>query len=310
LKRSNRLVLLVGVFLAIVAFVGILLLTQGGPDTVDPDAPVTELPTVIATTDIPLGSAIREDQGEVQVKPVAGRDTDAFGDESQVIGQIARQPVIAGAAITGRTLALDGSGTVVDIRVPEGRRALSIRVDQETGVGTVIKPGDYVDLVVSVTDPNMPLVVPGGSAVDEVPTEGIPLPYGPLGTEIYNPTTTKVLLQGIQILGTLLPPVAPQAEQPPAGEGTGGETDPGTALTGQEAIVILSLDAQQAEIVRWAQIDGTIALALRSPEDFVDEQGNQVPAVVDPTTGIVLRTLVDTYGVLPPEVVQAVPVAP
>ena len=30
MKRSNRLVLLIGVFLAIVAFVGILLLAQGG----------------------------------------------------------------------------------------------------------------------------------------------------------------------------------------------------------------------------------------------------------------------------------------
>ena len=62
MKRSNRLVLLVGVFLAIVAFVGILLISQGdGRRTVRP-LPPTELPTVIATQDIPLGTAIRADQ--------------------------------------------------------------------------------------------------------------------------------------------------------------------------------------------------------------------------------------------------------
>ena len=304
MKRSNRLVLLVGVFLAIIAFIAVLLLSQNrGGAAVDPNAPPTELPTVVATTDIPLGTIIREDQVEVQTKPVAGRDADAFGDESQVIGQVARQQVLAGAAVTGRTLALGGSGTVVDLRVPAGQRALSVRVNQETGVGTVIKPGDYVDLVVSVTDPNVPLVVPGEPDPTD-PTAGIPVPFGPLGTELYNPTTTKMLLQGIQVLGTLLPPVAPQQT---GGEGAEGEEgDPGTALNEQEAIVILSVDAQQAEVVRWAQIDGTIALALRSPEDFVDDQGNPVVPEVDPTTGVILRTLVDTYGVLPPEVIESV----
>ena len=62
MKRSNRLVLLVGVFLAIVAFIGILLLSGGGgPKSSTPEVP-TELPTVIATQDIPLGTAIRADQ--------------------------------------------------------------------------------------------------------------------------------------------------------------------------------------------------------------------------------------------------------
>ena len=91
MKRSNRLVLLVGVFLAIVAFVGILLLQGGGGGTtVDPDAPPTELPTVIAVSDIPLGTAIMPEQVKVEIKPVTGRDTDTFGDVSQVVGKIVR----------------------------------------------------------------------------------------------------------------------------------------------------------------------------------------------------------------------------
>ena len=59
MKRSNRLVLLIGVFLAILAFVGIILLQGndgdggGGREEV-----ITELPTVVAAADIPLGTRI------------------------------------------------------------------------------------------------------------------------------------------------------------------------------------------------------------------------------------------------------------
>ena len=97
MKRSNRLVLLVGVFLAIVAFIGILLL-QGSPGPSPETAVPTELPTVIATQDIPLGTAIRADQVKTETKSVDARDPDAFGDVSQVIGKIVRQPVVTGAA--------------------------------------------------------------------------------------------------------------------------------------------------------------------------------------------------------------------
>ena len=305
MKRSNRLVLLVGVFLAIIAFIAVILLSQRtGDGAVDPNAPPTELPTVVATTDIPLGGIIREDQVEVQVKPIAGRDADAFGDESQVIGQVARQQVLAGAAITGRTLALGGGGSVAEIRVPAGQRAYSVRVDQETGVGTVIKPGDYVDVVVSLGEVSFPLVVPADA--DDDPATGAPTL---LGGDLYIPTSTKILLQGIQVLGVLLPPADPQAQQqqPQPSAGTGGATTPGTTLSeGRTAIVILSLTAQEAEAIRWSQVGGRIALALRSPDDFVDDQGNPVPREDDPTTGVILRTLVDTYGVLPPEVIEAV----
>ena len=53
MKRSNRLVLLVGVFLAIVAFIGVILLMQGGGGGggTDPNAPVTEVNVVVAKND-------------------------------------------------------------------------------------------------------------------------------------------------------------------------------------------------------------------------------------------------------------------
>ena len=293
MKRSNRLVLLVGVFLAIVAFIAVLLLGPGGGD--DPSKAVpTVAKTVIATADIPLGARITADKVTVVDKPIAGRDADAFGDVSQVLGKTVREPVVADAAITAKTLTGGRAGQILDIQVPPGRRAITVQVDQVTGVGTVIKTGDYVDMVVGIRADKFPVITT--NPVDDTFTivSGI------------NGTSVKLLLQGMQVLGTLLPPPPAQA-QAQEGQPAPGET--GTALTGQQEIVALSVDAQQAEVIKFAQMDGEITLVLRSGEDFLDPATGQPidpPPLPDPTTGIILKSLVDRYGVLPPELIETV----
>lgn len=288
MKRSNRLVLLIGVFLAIVAFVGILLL-QGGSGTKPPEVPTTAN-TVIAKTDIPLGTQITADQVEVQVKNLTDRDADAFGDVSQVLGKTVREPVVTGAAITARTLSGGAAGQILDIQVPEGMRAITVQVDQVTGVGTVIKPGDYVDMVVGFTADKFPVITTNPVDSSFTVVAGL------------NSTSVKVLLQGMQVLGTLLPP-------PPAQDPNAPAPSAGTALTGTQEIVALAVDAQQAEVIKFAQLDGSISLVLRSPKDFIDPatgkpfENGRLP---DPTTGIILKILVDNYGVLPPELIETV----
>jgi len=69
--------------------------------------------------------------------------------------------------------------------------------------------------------------------------------------------------------------------------------------------VILAVTPQQAEVIKWAQIDGQISLVLRSPKDFTDANGNPVSPQPDTTTGVVLKTLIDNFGVLPPQVIPA-----
>jgi pilus assembly protein CpaB len=285
------LVLLVGVFLAIVAFIGILLLSGNGRGQTPESTIPTELPTVIAIQDIPLGTAIRDDQVAVQVKPVTGRDTDAFGDKSQVIGKIVRQPVTTGAAITGRTLTGGLQGQILDIQTPPGQRSIAVQVDQVTGVGTVIKTGDYVDMVVGF---NVSVLGPDATGTKFEVVPGI------------DGTTVKLLLQGMQVLGTLLPPPTTQAQPQASGQPA---ASPGTVLSGQQEIVILSVSPQQAEVIKFAQIKGDVSLVLRSPTDFIDPETNlpypDGPAP-DSTSGVIFKILVDQYGVLPPNIVEVV----
>ena len=298
MKRSNRLVLLVGVFLAIVAFVGVLLLLQQPAGQTGENAIPTTGEVVIATADIPLSSRIRADQVKKETLPLAAISAGAFADPSQVIGMVARQPVTAGGQITATTLNGGATGPGIDVQTPAGMRAIAVRVDQTSGVGTVIKTGDYVDSLIALTEEQFASVTQDPANDQQV----IVTNPGPKGA------TVKLILQGMQVLGTLLPPVAP----PVNADGTPAATAaPGTVLNEQQEIVILAVTAQQAEVIRYAQQMAnpllTFSLVLRSPDDFIDpETGEPVPPVLAETTGIVLQTLVDTYGVLPPTVVAPV----
>jgi pilus assembly protein CpaB len=281
LKRSNRLVLLVGVFLAIVAFVGILLLVRNPSGQGGTPAVPTTGPVVVATVDIPLSTKVLAEQVTTQVVPLTAIPADAFVDPTQVIGQVVRQPIAKGAQLTAANFGGTSSGTVTQIATPKGLRSMAVQVDQVSGVGTVIKPGDYVDMVV-------------GEAGDK---------FVPLGGR--NGLSVKLLIQGIQVLGTLLPPQEAAAAPAPAASGQPGTpTQPNTSLNGQQQIVILAVTPQQVEAIKFAQLDSSISLVLRSPDDFIDPAtGAPLPPVITKTTGIILKTLVDSYGVLPPELV-------
>ena len=302
MRRSNRLVLLVGVFLAIVAFVGILLLStnnnpsgpNGAAATPTPDGPV-----VIATSEIPLSSTIRADQLTVQTMNRSLILPNAYTDPSQVVGQIARQKVATGAQVTSTVTSGGTQGQITNLTCPVTMRCIAVQVDQVSGVGTVIKTGDFVDMVVGIAADKFPVITvnPADDSIQVL--AGL------------NNTSVKLLLQGMQVMGTLLPPPPPPTTSgtasPPPSTGSGP-----TTLNGQSQIVILAVTAQQSEVVKFAQLDGSVTLVLRSPDDFFDPlTGSPIPQVSVDTTGVILKTLVDSYGVLPPEVVQTVtPAAP
>jgi pilus assembly protein CpaB len=295
LKRSNRLVLLVGIFLAVLAFIGIAVILGQGGSGPGPDKAPTTGTRVLAVTDIPLGSVITQDQVKNDTVDLTQISGGAVKDVAQAIGQTARQDVKAGQEIT--TAVLQGSaagiGQCDQVKVPTGQRAIAVQVDQVTGVGTLIKPGDFVDMVVGFTGDRFPVV-------QVTPQAGT----GQAGITVVsglNSTTVKLLLQGMQVLCSLLPP-------PPADNGQAPAATAGTGLNGQQEIVIISVNSQQAEVVKFAQLDGTVSLVLRNAQEFFDPNTKEpIPAIPDVTTGVTLKVLVDGgYGVLPPEVIEAV----
>jgi pilus assembly protein CpaB len=284
------LILLIGVLLAIVAFVAIVLL-MGQPPEQQPDDVIVEAPTVIATEDIPLGVVIEQDMLEVQQLATTARVDGAFESPSAVVGQVVRRTVVAGAQLSAADITASVNPT--SITCPATKVCMGVQVDQVSGVGTLIRPGDFVDLLVGFTGDKFPVIAPNPDDPAQVQVIGG-----------LNSTSVKLLLQGMQVVGALLPPPPAAAEGQP-------QPDPGsgpTGLTGQQEIVLIAVTAQQAEVIKFAQLDGSITLVLRAAAEFQerDEDGNVIdpPPVV--TTGVILRTLVDEYNVLTPQLVETI----
>jgi pilus assembly protein CpaB len=302
LKRSNRLILLVGIVLAAVAFVAIIALFNSGTSTQTIKAP-EELPTVVATVDVPLGTQIRADMIATKQIAVADRASDAIGDPSQIVGQIVRTNVVSGAQMTQTMFAETGVGLAPGPLLPKGLRAQSVRVDQISGVGTLINVGDRVDAVVGFGGPGGG---DGGGAQcgTPFPVVTVDKQTGAITSQPgFSGISTKLLLQNMQVVGVELPPIEQPTNTGTESPAPGGA---GTTLNGQQEIVILAVTPQQSEVVKYAQVDGCISLVLRSPKDYVDDTGQAVEPTLDITTGIILKTLVDNYGVLPPQVVEAI----
>ena len=153
-------------------------------------------------------------------------------------------------------------------------------MDQVSGVGTLIKPGDRIDLVIGISGADKFPVV-----YTDPETEQLTVVPG------VSSTSVKAIIQNLEVVGTLLPPV-----QETEGDENADPNAP--ALNEQNQIVILAVSAQEAEVIRFGQIDGSITLILRSPDDA------EAPAEV--TTGITLRQLVDAWAVIPPQIVETV----
>src|SRR5207237_8180504 len=118
-------------------------------------------------------------------------------------------------------------------------------------------------------------VLPGGNAQGKVDPNTIQI----IGTPS---PTVKMIIQNLRVVGTLLPPATAAAAQPqqpaPSSSPAGPPQQPTTTLNGQQEIVIVAVTANQAEVIRYAQLYAdppgpfnpeSIALVLRSPKDSV-----------------------------------------
>jgi Flp pilus assembly protein CpaB len=281
------LILLIGVFLAIVAFIGVILLI-GGNGTPGPTTPeVTKTKIVKAVVDIPLGTIVTADMVTEEEVNLADAPGGAIHLAASGIGRTVRTNVLTGQIILETTFT--GTPTAVDIQVPPGGRAFPLQVDQITGVGTLIKPGDYVDIVIGLTSSSFPVVTVNPDDQSITVVQGL------------NGDSVKLLLQSVQVIQTILPPPPTDANGVPV---TGG----GVVLNGQQEIVIVSGTANQIEVLKFLQMDANISLVLRSAADF-QERDPVTNAVIIPvdeiTDGVILKTLIDKYGVLRPQLIEA-----
>jgi Flp pilus assembly protein CpaB len=315
LKRSNRLILLIGLFLAVVAFVGVIMLTgntSSGGTAAGPTPVPTTAKVVKATVDIAAGTTITAPMVELDEVPLVAAGPDSIPDTGLAIGKTIRQAVTKGETLGYSFFITSGIEANVTDGLPRGLRAIAVQVSQITGVGTLIQNGDHVDVIISM---KIQSVIPDPINKGQVIKVGDP------------EGSVKMVLQNALVVGTLLPPAAAAsaAATPtpaPSGQTGTGPQGPATSLNGQSEMVIVAVSADQAEIIRYAQLyadpaaGDNISLVLRSPKDYIKLgpdgnpvlDANGIPVATTPPTettdGVILKTLIDKYGVLPPDLLN------
>ena len=187
-------------------------------------------PVVIASVDIPARAKIKPQMLTKVMRTASTIEPGTIVDPATVAGDIALTNIAHGSTLTQSKIGVPGVIGVTG-RLRPGQRAVSIPVDVVKSVSGLIQPGDRVDVMASTP-------VMGSRA--------------PRTATIIRGATVLAVNQTIDPNAIASP--APGAAAPPAGA-------PGT--------VTLAVSAAQADLLTVTDLNTTLRLALRSPDEPV-----------------------------------------
>ncbi len=153
LGGSSRTGLLLAGILAIIAGVLVFAAVNSSSDSgngVKNASSGPETTVVTAKQDIPARTEIKSDMLQLTKVPANALLGGAFSSTDLVAGRIARIPIYKGEQLVQDKLAADKTDLGLSYIVPEGTRAMGVKVDKVIGAGGLIRPGDRVDLVAVV----------------------------------------------------------------------------------------------------------------------------------------------------------------
>jgi pilus assembly protein CpaB len=112
---------------------------------------------VVAKVAIPLGTKIIPEQLMVVQFPAESTPDGAFASVDKLSGRVAVVNIAPREPITEVRLAPEGTAGGLSAVIPEGYRAMTVKVDDVVGISGFIMPGTLVDVVV--------VIIPGDSGV-------------------------------------------------------------------------------------------------------------------------------------------------
>lgn len=150
---------------AIAGFTALQILATRPTELAVAAPPAGTVPVVVAARDLALGALVAEDDVKIVSWPEDALPVGASAQVAQVVGRGLITPAFANEPLLDTKLADRGSGGL-SIIIPEGMRALSVKVDEVVGVAGFVLPGTVVDVVSTLTPP-------GGDAASRVVLQGV-----------------------------------------------------------------------------------------------------------------------------------------
>ncbi|TCD47228.1 Flp pilus assembly protein CpaB [Chlorobium sp. N1] len=118
------------------------------------DARATGPSVVVAARPIEAGKAIEAPQVKAARWPESEVPEGAFSNTKEIVGRIARASIATGEPVLPCKLApKEATGGLSSI-IPEGKRAITVRVNDVVAVAGFALPGSYVDVLVRGRDEN------------------------------------------------------------------------------------------------------------------------------------------------------------
>jgi pilus assembly protein CpaB len=272
--RTNRRILLLALVAGIVAAILVYAtLSRSSESAGGAGGAASMVPAVVAKQDIPARTKITSDMVEVRQVPSDTRGELAYTDVSQVVGQITRYPIATSEEVLStKVVSLQSvakTGDSLSYVIPEGKRAVSIQVDQVISSGGLVLPGDYVD-VMGVFN------VKFGSG-DQETTE--------------DKYFSRIILQNIEVLAVAQTVVDTAPEAGTTTDTTGETTTTGAESTDSQRVrttdvapepkastATLSVTLQEAQLLFLAEENGVLRLAVRP---YGDAEVQDIPFVAE-----------------------------
>lgn len=143
---------------------------------------------VVAKQDVDPGKEMDKDDLTIAHVPAEIAPSHVFSDPTQLVGRVTIAPLSRGQTIMESLLAPSGTGSGLQALIPQGMRAVTIEVNEFSGVGGMLEPGCRVDLVSTLNDPKthesmaktilqyIKILAIGRNTTPPHPVEGQPVP--------------------------------------------------------------------------------------------------------------------------------------
>jgi len=111
---------------------------------------------VVAATDINIGQRLTPEMLKLVEWPAHSVPKGAFDDAQKLGGRVLKTSILVGEPLSEAKLAPAGTLGGLSALITEGKRAITVRVNDVIGVAGFALPGNYVDIIVSTETEPLP----------------------------------------------------------------------------------------------------------------------------------------------------------
>jgi len=234
-RVGGKVFIILGVILALAAFAGVVIAMRGTQEKTKA-AEVSTRKVVVATTDIPVRSKITSDDVTLKDMPLEAIPPMAVTEVYSVTDRIALTDIFAGQVILESMVssAETSSSLLPALSVPPGMVAMTLPVNEVSGVAEALREGDRVDVIVALRV----------------------IEYDPQGNESMPEYSAQFTIQNVQVLhiGRWAAPMPEEATEEGAKSGllgAGGGRVGGSAVE-PLSVVTLLVEPQDALVLKYA----------------------------------------------------------